>query len=962
MLRIGLIALTAMVGGPLGASTLQWEVQAEPPLTKDRVSRESMEELVRKPIATLRTAGMDAASKSFEQLVAVAVREHGESSIQKVDLLTAFGVMLYQESTERDDVSLKRASLTYLERAISAARDAFGDRHPEVALALNSYADVALQLGGEPLKSAAVKALEEAVAIRTEKLGANNVETIDAKNQLDALKHPQDSFDAAADALEAIADSLTTTDSPEFTQLTTSLEDKALWKPSSYYTPLIDDFVDDMKNIDAADGASKKALAGKYGLSVPALEEGIALLRGAEKKTLNNRGKAELRAASLAWLKHSNRAPIALTLASGLTDEVTDGGCKLADVESLMQGSRDNDADLWAIATGCGGSEIFAYALERADRARPALLYLASGWTRGDWAAELASTDMLLDRQYLGLVEPEQRPGIHAEIARSKLSKLLAAGLFDEAVRFADGLDPTILKMVLRPTGRGFRAAINGFSLKDDYLTPSPADDYAAALALTGRLADANRVLDGIATQSRRDEARTCLEQARSGCMTGSEKEPSWETLVVDQLLHRPNDDPYVLVETANIGFSNAGPGVVEALCRILTEPVESSDCELARRRIDSPSEPDSADAADRALWTAIAASGGKRFEAARTRYVEMRPKRPPVVTAREQRASIDPAPVPFKEMPMAGALAKPANNNSSDSASIAALPRGFTLVRREKQGQRAVAVSLSTRFDPNGEVSGGGYWVHFSDDGGKSWKQPLYTGLAEHFPYIVPAKSRLPMLAGDRLRLEVEEALIDTTSISYPPVAMGYRRRRSGIYLDIPIASLEKDSDGDGLTDIAAHHLLLDGPAGSPTPYVVGRHPDCSSPAADTTLARLEILKTLFQVEGRALIEAPDNRGPAGWRRTEPSGNPPIFLLGNPDDWRCVTLDRPMIVYSEADRERLRRFSPDFQLIDLPPIRWNRTHTRGFVTWNTGWAGGTYRLIRDGQGWKLESISEWIS
>jgi hypothetical protein len=292
----------------------------------------------------------------------------------------------------------------------------------------------------------------------------------------------------------------------------------------------------------------------------------------------------------------------------------------------------------------------------------------------------------------------------------------------------------------------------------------------------------------------------------------------------------------------------------------------------------------------------------------------------------------------------------------------MASLPKGFELIRSERSGKRVVAISLSTRFDPNGEVSGGGYWVHFSEDGGKSWAPPLYTGLAEHFPYIVSDKSRLPLIAGDHLHLEVQESLIDTASITYPPVGLHIRHKRSGIYLDIPIADLSRDSDGDGLTDIAAHHLLLDTKSSAPTPFVVGRDRDCAA-ASPETQARLAIVKELFQVEARALIEPPDKKAIFGdWRRIQPSGKPPIFFNGNPDDWRCVTVDRPMIVYSDADRERLRKFSPDFQLISLPAIHWNRDHTRGFVQWSMGWTGGTYRITRKGDGWKLESIGSWIT
>lgn len=48
--------------------------------------------------------------------------------------------------------------------------------------------------------------------------------------------------------------------------------------------------------------------------------------------------------------------------------------------------------------------------------------------------------------------------------------------------------------------------------------------------------------------------------------------------------------------------------------------------------------------------------------------------------------------------------------------------------------------------------------------------------------------------------------------------------------------------------------------------------------------------------------------------------------------------------------------------MLKLPPIRWNRNRSRGFIQWSTGWAGGTYRILRAGEGWKLESVSQWIT
>jgi hypothetical protein len=277
--------------------------------------------------------------------------------------------------------------------------------------------------------------------------------------------------------------------------------------------------------------------------------------------------------------------------------------------------------------------------------------------------------------------------------------------------------------------------------------------------------------------------------------------------------------------------------------------------------------------------------------------------------------------------------------------------------------------ISVSQNFDPTGEVSQGGYWVHLSEDGGRHWQPPLYTGIADRFPYVVTPSSRMPILNGDRLDLEVEVAEIDTASITYPPVGLRTRRRADNLYLTIPLASLARDSDADGITDITATHLLLDrARRDGGTPFVVGSDggAGCSAPTPERR-ALIALLERVFSLRSAAIVEPVDR--PAGdplqfggWRGAAAASDRPVFVRGDPADYRCLRPERLMIVYGDSDIEALKRFHPDFHAVAMPKIVYNRAHDRGYVRWSAGWTGGTYRLrLVDGR-WVFDELSGWIT
>src|SRR5438270_10838767 len=65
------------------------------PETSDRLSQAAMGRLAARPMAVVRSAGLQAGQTKFDDLLAVSRRTHGAKSVRVADLLTSFGVALY---------------------------------------------------------------------------------------------------------------------------------------------------------------------------------------------------------------------------------------------------------------------------------------------------------------------------------------------------------------------------------------------------------------------------------------------------------------------------------------------------------------------------------------------------------------------------------------------------------------------------------------------------------------------------------------------------------------------------------------------------------------------------------------------------------------------------------------------------------------------------------------------------
>jgi hypothetical protein len=302
-------------------------------------------------------------------------------------------------------------------------------------------------------------------------------------------------------------------------------------------------------------------------------------------------------------------------------------------------------------------------------------------------------------------------------------------------------------------------------------------------------------------------------------------------------------------------------------------------------------------------------------------------------------------------------------------------LPKGV-LIRYQQSGQRIVAITASQSLDPTGEISVGGYWVSLSDDGGAHFGPPLYTGLRIFEPYVVVAASKLPLLDGDRLRIEVLERRLDDDHVMLPPVRIPLKSRRDNLVLEASLADLQHDADGDGLSDVAEWGMLLDpNDADSDADGLsdgvdslpqVPRRQDGRRRAGGAALA--QVLNRMF---GRSLgaIVTTDAASAmpeqayalgAGTDRRDDAGA--MFVVAPAEYFSAIDLRGRMIVLSPAQAKRLKEHRGLMFSTNIATFEVKHDGTQAIVVWSAGWTGGTELLTWKNGKWVSQSLQSWIT
>ncbi len=356
-----------------------------------------------------------------------------------------------------------------------------------------------------------------------------------------------------------------------------------------------------------------------------------------------------------------------------------------------------------------------------------------------------------------------------------------------------------------------------------------------------------------------------------------------------------------------------------------------------------------------------------------------------PAVTSQKPRSTNNGGvPAAWRERPLpAGAKVQsvPAADDSEGKAiareeapidSPLPLPPGFWPVRVDREGRRLTAIAISQAVDPRGEASGGGYWL-FRPENSKRWAEPLYLGLREYQPYVVTARSAVPLLGKDgaRLTLEVRVRELDESSLTFPPVSMAMKREGGSVLLEAALKTLQMDADGDGLSDLIEERMLLNAQSPDtdgdglfdkvdPLPNIPASSPEMNPEAPLWE----EFLSRTLDVQPGIMTGVLDLPG-AGKTTNQSSFSGEggaTFLIGDRARWTGVDSPSRLILLSKSDYEKAQQLFGAFYPLEVPVIFFNATGDRVFLRWDAQWHGGEFAGTKTDRGWTLERLSSWVS
>jgi hypothetical protein len=257
------------------------------------------------------------------------------------------------------------------------------------------------------------------------------------------------------------------------------------------------------------------------------------------------------------------------------------------------------------------------------------------------------------------------------------------------------------------------------------------------------------------------------------------------------------------------------------------------------------------------------------------------------------------------------------------------------------------------------------GIWIGYSENSGKDWCY-YYTGIVQRQPVFVKYYSQKPLIK-EKGRLEIEACLLRQLSeFTHPLPAPTYECVKDGIYLVFDMNIIAKDSDGDGLTDIAEDKLYLDkynnDTDGDGIPDNLDTNPRLYFPRTEKSRIYEAIMNEEidWNKRGVGISLFNDNMTYYVTDTTET-----ILIVTNDKDLLGIQPQKYRVIFITTDeyKNHAKVYESELNIMGFSPLfkvdkkRNTYKMSYSFNTW-----GAEYLIRKTKKGWNIKILSMWIS
>lgn len=305
-------------------------------------------------------------------------------------------------------------------------------------------------------------------------------------------------------------------------------------------------------------------------------------------------------------------------------------------------------------------------------------------------------------------------------------------------------------------------------------------------------------------------------------------------------------------------------------------------------------------------------------------------------------------------------------------------------VIKSEQHGDKWAILYYDFKYDELLRF-GSGYWLAFSDNGGKSWNLQ-YTGLSEKNNFVFKKNSKLPLWK-DENHIQIESDIVRMIDPMGHPVPPEYELVRDNALVIMDIEEIMKDTDKDGINDITERKLFLN-PNSSDTDNDgfsdnEDTNPRFRSKTSEFTILYEGLLYGNYELKGKGFFEEfeIDLQHPQLVKTEEmvqKMNESEMDLLAMDDVFSTISMivtddenlqqinppDEKIIILTKKEYEDYKKQNAS-QIIQKnisPLFKCDSSKDTYLLRTSASYSGQTYKIIRTKKGWKVKTISSWIS